>query len=266
MILTRIAALVVAISLAAALPTAFAQSTYAPGPHEAKLDRLLVGRDFEGLTKAVLEDARDEEAVVRTLDWLQAKQLGDGGNAHVALLYSALLWQVAQGLPEPQKTSLAQSAGFELILARWLVQAEGFQCADTSAPGARLDMIDSQFKDIARYVGASSAADRRKMTDIALAILLGTFKRRTNDVWLCSGGIAQFNKYFEKHPDATGKETTVPGSPGKTIMLPADPSILPDFVAFPDWKARRRAAIDKIAREAGGKPPADYQDGTTRMK
>jgi hypothetical protein len=266
MILTRIAVLVLALALAAASPSAFAQSTYAPGPHEAKLDKLLAGRDFEGLTKVVLEDGRDEEAVVRTLDWLQAKQLGDGGSAYVALLYAALLWQVAQGLPEPQKASLAQSAGFELILARWLVQAEGFQCADTSAPGARLDMIDSQFKDIARYVTASSAADRRKMTDIALAILLGTFKRRANDVWLCSGGIAQFNKYFEKYPGATGKETTVPGGAGKTITLPADPSIVPDFVAFLDWKARRRAAIDRIAKEAGAKPPADYQDAATRMK
>jgi hypothetical protein len=238
----------------------------APGPYEARLDELLAGRDFAGLTDAALHDVTDEEAAVRALNWLQAQQVAHGGSVYIALVYSALLWKVADSVPEPQRHGLLQTAGGELMVARWLIQAEGFQCADTSAPGARLASLDDQVPEVAQYVASAPEADKRQMKNFALTIVLKTFRNRQNDVWLCSAGIGYYNKYFAKHPDAVGKETTVPGTPGKTVVLPADPSLLPDFVAFPDWKARRRAVLDQLAKQAGVKPPTDYGDAATRLK
>lgn len=259
--------------LAAVTSAAFAQNTPAPGyersmpapgPYEAKLDSLLAARSYDGLAKAALVDAKDMDTAMRALNWLRAQSL-NGGGLYIAYLYSASLWRVANSIPEPNKAGLQQSAAVQLQLALWLMKAEGFQCADTSAPRSRYAAIGSQLQDVARHYTTLPAATRKSVDDLAFLALTQLFKLRPNDIWMCSGGMAQYGKYFEKHPEIGNKQIGVPGQ-GGTVVLPADPSILPDFVAFQDWKAKRRAALDKIADEIGAKRPIDYGDGSSRMR
>jgi hypothetical protein len=255
------------------LSTAFAQnapasgyerSMPAPGPYEAKLDSLLAARTYDGLAKALV-DVKDMDAAMRALNWLRAKSL-NGGGLYIAYLYSASLWRMANSIPEPNKSGLQQSAAVQLQLALWLLRAEGFQCADTTAPGSRYAAVGGQLMDVGRYYAALPAATKKSVDDLAFRALTQLFKLRPNDVWMCSGGMAQYGKYFEKHPEVGNKPIDAPGQGGKTIVLPADPSILPDFVAFQDWKAKRRAALDKIADEIGAKRLSDYGDGGSRMR
>lgn len=262
--------------LISALPlsAAFAQKAPAPGhersmpatgPYEAKLDGLLASRNYDGLFKAAVLDAKDMDTALRALNWLRARSLA-GGGLYIAYLYSASLWRMGNSVPEPNKSDLLQSASVQMLLAGWLLQTEGFQCADTSAPGARFATIADQLLEVGRYYQTLPAATKAKVEGLAFRALTQLFKLRENDIWMCSGGIAQYGKYFEKHPNEKGKETDVPGQVGKTVVLPADPSILPDFVPFQDWKAERRAALDQIADEIGAKRLSDYADGASRMR
>ena len=171
----RIAATALAGCLVLAVPPPLkAQTEPAPGPYEATLDKLLANRDFAGLTRAALHDVTEQEPAMRALNWLQDQQIAHGGSVYIALLYSALLWKVSESVPEPQRQSLAQTAGASLLAARLMILSEGFQCAD--------------------------------------------------------------------------------------------PSLLPDFAPFRDWKAERRAALDRLAQGSGVEPLTDYGDAQTRLK
>jgi hypothetical protein len=221
--------------VAVALPV-FSQGTPAPGyernmpppgAYEARLDALAAANDFGALGKAVVTDIKDMETASRALNWLRAQQFAKGGSSYIAYLYAALLWRTAQSVPEPGRAGLSQNAGIQLMQARWLIQAEGFQCADTTALQARWISIESGLLPLVQYVAKLPEADKKKINDIALEALLVTFPARQNDVWLCQGGMAQYGKYFEKHPEV-GKKS-IDELKGKTIVLD-DPSILPDFV------------------------------------
>lgn len=237
----------------------------AAGSYEAGLDGLLAARDYTGLGRAVLDDAKDGATAVRALDWLQARALADGGSL-ISFLYSAALWRLSESVPEPDRAQLQVAAAAQYIVARWLILTEGFQCADATAPRARLAALDERLAPVARYFSRLVPAQRKQVLNVGRVVMLRGFKARVNDVWMCSGGTAHFLKYFEKHPDAKGKETMVPGQIGTTIELPADPSIVPDFVPYGDWQARRRAAIDKLVREFGLEPVTDYADASHRMR
>lgn len=242
-----------------------------PGPYEAKLNRLVAEHDTAGLNQAILVDVRDADTGGRALNWLKDREISKGGGTQVAMLYSITLWRVAGGSPEPYKTGLRESAATQLFLARMMLVSEGFQCADATAPKSRYSVIEGQLGAINQYLQSRSDADKKPMQDLAFKLLLATFKTRENDIWLCQGGIAQYGKYFDKHPEIGQKPvdqipgTTVPGVPGKTIML-NDPSILPDFVPYVDWKSKRHSSIDTTADFLHLQHPADYGDGSYRVK
>lgn len=256
--------------LAASVPApagAQVQETPVPkaGSLEAGLDALLAARNYDGLGRAVLSDVKDGATAVRALDWLQGRLIA-GGGSFVAFLYSAALWRLAERVQGQDVSQLRLNAAAQFALARWLIQTEGFQCADASAPGARLLFVDRELADVGRYLSGLAPADREKALNVALVVLVRGFAARENDLWLCSGGMAQFGKYFEKHPNEAGREIAVPGTVGKTIVLPADPSILPDFLPYADWQARRRQALDAIVKRYGLKPLTDYADARHRMR
>lgn len=269
---TLLVSVVSAALLLVVAPPVLAQGTPAPGyernmpppgPYEAKLDALAAAHDYSALGKAVVTDVRDMETASRALNWLRAQQFAKGGSSYIAYLYAALLWRTSQSIPEPGKTGLAQNAGIQLMQARWLVQAEGFQCSDTTAPQTGWIAIESGLRPLVQYVAKLPEADKKKINDVALEALLVTFPARRNDVWLCRSGMAQYGKYFEKHPEIGNKP--VDEFKGRTIVLD-DPSIMPDFVPYADWKAKRRAAIDKITDGLGVARVTNYRDAVSRLK
>ena len=258
--------------LLAVAPPVFAQGTPAPGyernmpppgPYEAKLDALAAAHDYSALGKAVVTDIKDMETASRALNWLRAQQFAKGGSSYIAYLYAALLWRTSQSIPEPGRSGLAQNAGIQLTQARWLIQSEGFQCLDTTAPQAAWLSVESGLLPLVQYVAKLLEADKKKINEIALEALLVTFPARRNDVWLCRSGMAQYGKYFEKHPEVGNKR--VDEFKGRTIVLD-DPSIMPDFVPYADWKAKRRVAIDKITDGLGVARVTNYRDTVSRLK
>jgi hypothetical protein len=237
-----------------------------PGPYEEKLDVLLAAHDTDALNRAILFDVKDLNTATHGLDWLRAKQIVSGGSSHIAYLYSALSWRVSDSLPEPHKSNLKQNAVAQMILARWLIQSEGFQCADAGAPGARLALLNSQLKTIADYGQKIPQPDAATIMRNMFLTMMLSFKKRENDVWLCRGGLRYLAKYFEKHPDEKGTDVSVPGSVGANKMLPVDPTIMPDFVPYDNWKDKRHAVLDSILKQTGGNPTTNYLDTDHRVK
>lgn len=248
------------------LPPGYDKSMPAPGRYEAKLDNLLKAQEYERLFQAAVVDVDDMQQAERGLNWLRAKQLGQGGGTLVAFLYSALLWRVAGSHDEPEKTGLRQSAIAQFFVLRMMIFSERSQCADASSPAARMDIVDAALEEIGEASLALSQDDKNHVARLALGRVVATFKDRENDVWLCNGGAALFAEYFARHPDEQGTEVHRPGEIGRTIVLPHDPSILPGFVPYQDWKSERHAALDKIAQDIGEKRLDNYGDARHRMK
>jgi hypothetical protein len=261
-------------AVVAVLPisSGLAQGTLQPDPYEAQLDGLLKARDTMALGRAIFPANPSVEITTRAANWLKTQEVAKGGSTLIAVLYAALLWRSAQRVPEPDKTRLSREAGTQYFLARLLIATEGFQCKDATALPAGEASIERQIGAVRLYVYALPESDRTALMGEAFKAMLATFPMRENDFWLCSLGSAQIGKYLEKHPEVgqmpvSGLEgKTIPGTPGKTVVLGNDPSILPDFVPYSDWQSRRRARIDATTSVLGIKPPADYADANHRTK
>ncbi|CAN5724667.1 hypothetical protein BH10PSE6_BH10PSE6_57350 [soil metagenome] len=236
----------------------FAQNAPPPGPYEARLDALAAARDTVALSRAIFSDKADVEIGARAAAWLKDRQLSKGDGTLIAVLYSALLWQAAQQAPEPGKTRLSREATGQYLLARLLVSTEGLQCRDTTALGGGLASVERRLGMVRDHMPVLPEADRKALLADAFKTLLATFPMRENDVWLCSLGTDQMRKYLEKHP--------VPGEPGTTVTIENDPSILPEFVPYADWQARRRARLDATADIVGAGKLSDYGDASHRLK
>ena len=237
---------------------AFAQNTSSPGPYEARLDALDAARDTLALGRAIFPDKPDAETGARAAAWLEDQQRSKGGGTLIAVLHSALLWQAAQQAPEPDKTRLSREAVGQYLLARLLVSTEGLQCRDATAPDGGAASVERQLGVVREYLSVLPETDRKLLLADAFKTLLATFPMRDNDVWLCSLGTDQMRKFLEKHP--------VPGEPGTTITIENDPSILPEFVPYADWQARRRTRLDATADIVGAGPLTDYGDAKHRLK
>jgi hypothetical protein len=249
-----------------------AQNASPTGPYEAELDAHLKAHDAKALGRAIFAPSASAETPARAAAWLKNQEMSNGGSTLIAVLYAALLWRSAQQAPEPDRTRLGREAGRQYFLARLLIATEGFQCQDATAVPAGVASVERQIGEAGRYAHGLTEAERTQLMADAFKTLMATFPVRENDVWLCALGRAQIGKYLEKHPAVGQKPVseleakTVPGMPGKTVVLGADPSILPDFVPYSDWQAQRRARIDATVSVLGVKPPADYGDATHRMK
>lgn len=252
---------VVAVSMAlmaVAAGSGFAQTALPPGPYEARLDALAAAHDTAALGRAIFPDTPDAETGARAGAWLESQQAAKGGSALIAVLRSALLWQAAQQAAESDKARLSREAARQYLLARLLVSTEGLQCRDATAPVGGSASVERQLGVVRHYLAGLTEADRKALLADAFKTLLATFPLRENDVWLCSLGNDQMRKYLEKHP--------VPGEPGTTVTIENDPTILPEFVPYADWQARRRARLDATADIVGGGPLADYGDASHRLK
>jgi hypothetical protein len=249
-----------------------AQGALQPGPYEAQLEALLKAHDTMAVGRAIFPANATAETTARAAAWLKTQQTSKGGGTLIAVLYGALLWRSAQQAAEPDKTRLSREAGVQYFLARLLIVTEGFQCKDKTASPAGESSIEGQIGVVRQYLQRLPEAERTQLMADAFNVMLATFAVRENDFWLCSLGTTQFGKYLDKHPEVGQKPVgelegkTVPGTVGKTITLGNDPSILPDFVPYSDWQARRRARIDTTVSVLGVKPPADYGDAKHRMK
>lgn len=236
-----------------------------PGAYEAKLDALLAAHDTTALTQIILNDVPDLTTALRGLNWLKTQETMYGGSSYIAYLYAALSYRASNNFPEPQKTGLRKNAVGQMLLAKWIIQTEGFQCADPSAPQSRVDLINAQLVDIIRYSPQLPQDEVNNIIRNMYGVLMLSFNKRGNDIWLCRGGADYWVKYFQKHPDEKGKEVSIPNTVGTNREFALDPTIMPDFVPYESWKDKRHAAIDKLLLQSGGRPTGIYMDAEHKM-
>ncbi len=224
----------------------------APGPYEEKLDALLAERDYGAVTKAAYNEVTDAATASRALNWLRSEETARGRGSFVSFLYAASLWRVAGSVPANEAARLRASAATQLLFTRMLIRTDGFQCADTGSPAARLAFIEGQLAETARYFDQLPAKDRADIERDSRVLLILSYPRRENDDWLCRSGPLYIAKYLKKHPDGAGEKVTSETMAARNVMVPNDPEIEADFLPFEDWGLKSVQEIKKINRETGG--------------
>ena len=157
----------------------------------------------------------------------------------VPLAYARLLWGLASG----PNVRLKNTAGMVVAYSILVIIADGVKCADPTSPAERFDKVVANDRVILKNaaqlprIASDSEPDTRDVV-IATATSLEakTVTVRGNDDYLCRAGAQSFQDYFKKH----GNEGVVerppkPGEVGKQMVVPEDPSYVPQFLPKEKW-------------------------------
>ena len=172
--------------------------------------------------------------VAETLDWLKARTDNSEASARYSYAYSAWLWAAGR---RDLAASVYVLAGFK---ARW----DGSRCADPTAAPGRIQQYESAVgRPIVSFLQSADKDLWQRVLAVLSLNLEERFANSAKDEWVCSGGIAYFQKYFEKHPEQGQQPVGDPSSPSRTIAL-ADDTIHPEFIPDEDWRRKRKEVAD----------------------
>lgn len=174
-----------------------------------------------------------QKDVDETLMWLKARTGNSEASARYSYAYSAWLWAVGR---RDLASSVYVLAGFK---ARW----DGSRCGDlTAAPGNILQYESVLGTQIVPFLQSADKDLRQRVLAVLSLNLEERFANSAKDEWVCSGGVAYFQKYFEKHPEQGQLPADDPSLRGKTIVL-SDDTIHPEFIADEDWRMKRKEVV-----------------------
>ena len=202
---------------------------------------------------------------VETLDWLQERAGKTETSARYRYVYSAWLW--ASGRQEEAAKQYLM-AGFK---ARW----DSARCADRSAAPARILQYESVLgKPIMSFLASADKPLRQRVLAELSPNLEHRFANSAKDEWVCSGGVAYFQKYFEKHPEQGQNPVGDPSHLAETIVL-SDDTIQPEFIADEEWRMKRKEVagtylkgVTSLLMEKNemGAPQLDTKNGSGRVQ
>ena len=167
-------------------------------------------------------------------------------------------------LPPEQQNRLKEQAAGQYLLTKWLMQTEGFQCADPESVENRsaLFFASAQAREIQAFIEQLPQERATQVRGISLGLMLLSFSRRKNDDWLCRAGPHYFNTYVRQHPGVLDTS-----NPDAKVVVPDDPSIEAEFVPFSEWKEKRIGAYKALDAELGLPPtPAVLLQGNGQFK
>jgi hypothetical protein len=225
--------------------SAQAQPPYTPAQREdmATLDRLLAAGDIPALQRAMLAVKTEEQAAAR-LDWGKSRVMG-GGPMAATVVYAQLLWSI--GISTSRYAPMKETAGLMTMYALLQAHADGFKCADPTAPSGRIDRFLSASEWPLRTIAELPKAKQQQLVATAIALEKRTAPMRGDDADLCRHGLQETQdilKYRAEHNlGDEGKELKPgPGGVGKTAVLPAIPGYVPKFQRREEWEPKQAAA------------------------
>jgi hypothetical protein len=202
--------------------------------YEEGLDALLQQRKFNELFQAV--SAKDVDTMDRALAWLGIQLLERGQGSPIGYLYAAQLWRAGSSSPGLLGDAYKQAAVTMMVMSRWMIATEGFQCADAASPANRLRLINGGFTTLDRYYQSLDQVHRHEVLKAAFRWLGTRYPKRVDDEWLCNGGPHYAAALAAKHGPASG------GS------VPYDPEIRAEIRPAAQWSAQREQALQDIVR------------------
>lgn len=212
-------------------------------PYTTELDQLATKNDLLGELIQRVNQPRDAEEMRVGLDWLKARSVSGFGGSRITFSYAGNLFRVG----------ITDTASLALLFGLLTSRVDAARCADPSAPADKLQRWDQALGPLLQHFRSLSAGQQRELVLIAIS-MEDRFSARQPDVWMCSGGLAFMNKFFQKHgnnPNPPAREVQDPTRIGRTIIL-EDPDIKPDFVPDEQWKLSRQRIIANFAQQMVG--------------
>jgi len=229
--------------------TAEAAKTTFPA-NAAELDVLLSQRNYAKLGQ-IFRDTNKYEDVVLNMNWLQVR-LFTGGTAFLGFPYIAGLDRVSTALGDARGADMKKTAILIFLYTYQLIVIDGQRCKDVSAPGHRRDQLLTGFPNVRKFIAALSDEEMDTLLKTAVKMENSSAPRRTDDDFLCRGGMAEMTATLKKYGDnATREVPTPPGGIGKTMEVKTDPDFRPEFLGKELWspkQAELRAQMPEILK------------------
>ncbi len=204
----------------------------------AGLDRFLAAQNYSALAEQILKPNASAH-LKPALDWTRTGTLG-GRSIIVPLIYASLLWEL--GVNYPQFADFKTSSGIIALYALLVAHADGFKCADPTAPSHRIDVIATQYRAQFRTIAALPEEKRREVINAAINMERTTAEMRTNDKYLCRFGMQETLEILQKHQGEPLEETTPKSAfAGFEIELPRDAGYEPSFLLREQWENKQTA-------------------------
>ena len=209
-------------------------------PYTAELDQLATKNDLLGELIQRVNQPRDLEEMRVGLDWLKARSISGFGGSRITFSYAGNLFRVG----------ITDTASLALLFGLLTSRIDAARCADPSAPTEKLHRWDQALGPLVQHFRSLPIGQQHELVLIAIS-MEDKFSSRGPDVWMCSGGLAFMNKFFQKHknnPNPPAREVQDPSRIGRTIVL-EDTDIKPDFVPDEQWKLSRQKIIANFAQQ-----------------
>jgi hypothetical protein len=204
----------------------------------AELDRLLSQRNYAKLSQIFRETNKFEE-VVLNMNWQQTR-LFSGGTSFLSFPYIADLDRVSTALGDVRGVETKKTGILIFLYAYELILIDGQRCKDVSAPGHRKDELLTSFPNIRKSIPTLSDEDKDKLLKTAVQMESLIAPKRTDEDFLCRGGLAEMQAAFAKYGnDATREVPTPPGGIGKTMEVKKDPDYKPEFLSKEVWSPKQ---------------------------
>lgn len=213
--------------------TAAAAKTTFPA-NAAELDTLLSQRNYAKLSQ-IFRDTKKYEDVVLNMNWQQVR-LFTGGTAFLAFPYIADLDRVGSALWDARGADMKKTAIIIFLYAYELTLIDGQRCKDVSAPAHRKDQLITGYPNLRKSIAALSDEEMDEVLKTAVKMEGISASRRTDDDYLCRGGMKEVNAALTKYGDSATREIpTPPGGVGKSMALKMDPDFKPEFLTKEVW-------------------------------
>jgi hypothetical protein len=154
--------------------------------YEDRLDMLLQQRRFSELFEAV--NGKDVDTLDRALTWLRIELNERGQGAAIGYMHATQLFRAGSTLSGVMGDAFKQAAFATMVMTRWMVATEEFQCVDASAVANRLQLLRSGFAELDRHYQSIVLIHRQEVARQAFKLLQARYPRRVDDAWLCDGG------------------------------------------------------------------------------
>ncbi len=229
----------------ARLATSWARSGQPMPADQEQLDQMVRETRFVDLAKR-LQSADTVDAVHLDLNWEQARIFAGGGFL-LALNYTHDLWRSGISAPPPVSDELKRAAGMMLIYTFSLVEIDGTQCGDPTAPRHRIEQLAQQGRPILAYVKSLPRDQRMKLGTAALTVEAATAPVRGKDEVLCRDGLQQMMANSKALGDNPAPEMPCPpGVIGTCKSIPDDPNFRVPFLPARQWKPKQTEVREKM--------------------
>ena len=198
-----------------------------------ELDALMQSRDWSGL-RAAVRNFKDLKDVESGLNWLKVRT-DTGAPFIIPMIYSETLWMIGSA---GKNEGLEISAAFMALYTIAVIRMDGMACADTTAPGHRMDQVVSSLREPLRYLAAVKSEEKKFGVKTVVQLEAFTAERRkAEDEIVCSGGLDQLKAGMDAN--ILGQPKTVPGQIGRVIDVGTPTGWKPSFLPASTYRANQ---------------------------